>query len=88
VKTIQLTAQVDDNGVLRVQMPDGLRNTTVEATIVFTQTGDRSKLPSPSNTMAEDRTAWTELVYSLSGAWAEDFPSLNNIHEHSTRRFD
>ncbi len=79
MQTIQLTAQVDDEGVLRVQMPDGLRNTTVEATIVFTATDDRSKPLSPSNTMAEDRTAWSEIVYSLAGAWGEDFPSLAEI---------
>jgi hypothetical protein len=79
VQTIQLTAQVDDDGMLWVQMPDGLKNTTVEATIVFTATSDRSKSSSSSNLMAEDRTAWTELVHSLSGAWAEDFPSLTEI---------
>ena len=83
MQTIQLRAQVDDDGVLRVQMPEGLQNTTVEATIVFTATGDRSKSPSSSHLMAEDRISWTELVRSLAGAWAEDFPPLNNIHEHS-----
>jgi hypothetical protein len=70
MKTIQLTGQVDDNGVLRVQMPDGLKNSTVEATIVFT---------SLENSIAVDRTTWAELVNSLSGAWAEDFPSLTEI---------
>ena len=56
MQTIQLTAQVDDDGMLRVQMPEGLKNTTVEATIVFTATSDRpvalierSKSPSSSN---------------------------------------
>ena len=50
MQTIQLTAQVDDDGMLRVQMPEGLKNTTVDAKIVFTATsgalawGDRSKL--------------------------------------------
>ena len=86
MQTIQLTAQVDDDGMLRVQMPEGLKNTTVEATIVFTATSDRpvalidrSKSPSPLNLMAEDRISWTELVHSLAGAWAEDFPSLTEI---------
>ena len=79
MQTIQLTAQVDDDGMLWVQMPDGLKNTTVEATIVFTATSDRSNSPSPSNAMAEDRTAWREIVHSLTGAWAEDFPSLAEI---------
>ena len=79
MQTIQLTAQVDDDGMLWVQMPDSLKNTTVEATIVFTATSDRSNSPSPSNAMAEDRTAWREIVHSLTGAWAEDFPSLAEI---------
>jgi hypothetical protein len=79
MQTIQLTAQVDDDGMLRVQMPEGLKNITVEATIVFIATSDRSKSPSPSNTMAEDRTVWSEIVHSLAGAWAEDFPSLTEI---------
>ena len=87
MQTIQLTAQVDDDGMLRVQIPDGLKNITVEATIVFTATSDRSKSPS-SNIVADDRTVWIEIVHSLAGAWAEDFPSLNNINEHSTRRSD
>ena len=83
MQTIQLTAQVDDDGVLRVQLPDGLKNTTVEATIVFTATSDRSNSSSSSNSMAEDRTAWREIVYSLAGAWAEDFPSLTEIRSAS-----
>jgi hypothetical protein len=65
MQTIQLTVQVDDRGVLRVQMPDGLKNSTVEATIVFT---------SLENSIAVDRITWAELVSSLAGAWAEDFP--------------
>jgi hypothetical protein len=89
VQTIQLTAQVDNDGVLRVQMPEGLQNTTVEATIVFAATNDlsiqddRSKSPSPSNLMAEDRTAWSEIVHALAGAWAEDFPCLEEIRTGS-----
>lgn len=42
MQTIQLTAQVDDEGVLRVQMPDGLKNSTVDATIVFVTTRNNS----------------------------------------------
>jgi hypothetical protein len=79
VQTIQLTAQVDDDGMLWVQMPEGLKNTTVEATIVFIAASDRSKSLSRSHLMAEDRISWTELVHSLAGSWAEDFPSLTEI---------
>ena len=86
MQTIQLTAQVDDDGMLRVQMPEGLKNTTVEATIVFTATSDRpvasierSKSPSSSNIMVDERTVWSEIVHSLAGAWAEDFPALTEI---------
>ena len=85
MQTIQLTAQVDDDGMLRVQMPEGLKNTTVDAKIVFTATsgalawGDRSKSPSPLNLMPDEQTVWSEIVHSLAGAWAEDFPSLTEI---------
>ena len=75
MQTIQLTAQVDDRGVLRVQMPDGLKNSTVEATIVFT---------SLENSVAVDRIAWAEFVGSLAGAWAEDFPSLTEIQTEAS----
>jgi hypothetical protein len=83
MQTIQLTAKVDDRGVLRVQMPDGLKNSTVDATIVFITTENNptdwinksNSLPL-DNLTADDRTSWIELVQSLSGAWAEDFPTL------------
>jgi hypothetical protein len=81
MQTIQLTAQIDAEGVLRVQMPDRLKNKTVEATLVFTTTEsskvselDKSSLPSLA-----DSLSWTELVRSLAGAWSEDFPSLQEI---------
>jgi hypothetical protein len=86
VQTIQLTAQVDADGVLRVRMPDGLKNTTVDATIVFTAAGytsitgiDRSSPSSLADLTTENSMSWTELVRSLSGAWAEDFPDLAEI---------
>ncbi len=86
MQTIQLTTQVDPDGVLRVQLPDGLKNTTIEATIVFTSTEniraarmDKDKVPSLANLTADDRISWMELVQALSGAWAEDFPSLVEI---------
>jgi hypothetical protein len=86
MQTIQLTAKVDDNGVLRVQMPDGLKNSTVDATIVFITTAnnsmdwiDNSNSPSLDNSIADDRVSWSELIQSLSGAWAEDFPALAEI---------
>jgi hypothetical protein len=86
VQTIQLTAQVDADGVLRVRMPEGLKNTTVDATIVFTAAGytlaagiDRSPAPSLADLTTTDSMSWTELVHSLSGAWAEDFPDLAEI---------
>ncbi|MCY7337071.1 MAG: hypothetical protein LH613_12805 [Chamaesiphon sp.] len=86
MQTIQLTAQVDDDGMLRVQMPEDLKNTTVEATIVFTATSDRpvawsdrSKSPSPLNLTPEEQIVWSEIVHSLAGAWSEDFPSLTEI---------
>ncbi len=90
MQTIQLTAQVDGNGVLRVQMPDGLKNSTVDATIVFITTANnsadwmnKSNSPSLGNSTAEDRRSWSELVRSLSGAWAEDFPTLAEIRTES-----
>ena len=90
MQTIQLTAQVDDDGMLRVQMPDGLKNTTVDAPIVLTAASDRpvawidrSKSPSPSNIVADEQTVWSEIVHSLAGAWAEDFPSLTEIRAES-----
>ncbi len=86
MQTIQLTAQVDDRGVLRVQMPDGLKNSTVDATIVFITTENnstdlmnKSNSLSLGNSTADDRTSWIELVQSLSGAWEEDFPTLAKI---------
>jgi hypothetical protein len=30
-----------------------------------------------------DPTPWTELVYSLAGAWREDFPTLEEIRDES-----
>jgi hypothetical protein len=97
MQTIQLIAQVDPDGVLRVQMPEGLNNVTIDATIVFITTGDsalawadKSNLLSPSNSIDDSlserlrqRTSWTELVHSLAGAWAEDFPSLAEIRTKS-----
>jgi hypothetical protein len=89
MQTIQLIAQVDPDGVLRVQMPEGLNNVMLRATLVFTTTGestltwaDKSNLLSPSNSI-DDRTSWTELVHSLAGAWAEYFPSLAEIRTKS-----
>jgi hypothetical protein len=86
VQTIQLTAQVAPNGVLRVQIPDSLKNTTIEATIVFTSTEnipaawmDKDKAQSLANLTEDDRISWTKLVHSLAGSWAEDFPSLVEI---------
>jgi hypothetical protein len=86
VQTIQLTAQVDPDGVLRVQLPDCLKNTTIEATIVFTSTEnipgawmEKNRAPSLSSLTADDRISWIELVHSLAGAWVEDFPSLVEI---------
>jgi hypothetical protein len=86
VQTIQLTAQVDPDGVLRVQLPDDLKNTMIEATIVFTSTENipaawmnRDRAQSLANLTADDRISWAELVHSLAGAWAEDFPSLVEI---------
>lgn len=86
MQTIQLTAQIDENGVLRVQMPDGLKNSTVDATIVFITTAnnstdwiDNSNSPSLDNSIADDRISWSELIDSLSGSWAEDFPDLAEI---------
>lgn len=81
MQTIQLTAQVDSDGVLRLQMPDRLKNTTVEATLVFTITesstiSDLDKSSSPSSA---DSLSWHELVLSLAGSWAEDCPSLQEI---------
>jgi hypothetical protein len=90
MQTIQLTAKVDDRGVLRVQMPDGLKNSTVDATIVFITTENnstdlmnKSNSLSFGNSIAEDQTSWIELVQSLSGAWAEDFPTLAEIRTES-----
>jgi molecular chaperone DnaK (HSP70) len=90
VQTIQLTAQVDADGVLRVRMPEGMKNTTVEATIVFTAAEynssariDRSNPSSLTNLITEDSKSWVELVQSLSGAWTEDFPSLAEIRTGS-----
>jgi hypothetical protein len=90
MQTIQLTAQVDDEGVLRVQMPDGLKNSTVDATIVFVTTRNNSadwmnesNSSSLDNSTTEDRMSWSELVQSLSGAWAEDFPDLTEIRTES-----
>jgi trans-aconitate methyltransferase len=85
VQTIQLTAQVDADGVLRVQMPDRLKNTTVEAMLVFTTTESSkiSELDRSSSPSLEDSVSWAELVRSLAGAWAEDFPSLQEIRTGS-----
>lgn len=90
MQTIQLTAQIDDRGVLRIQMPDRLKNTTIEATIVFTATGDgtvdgmnKSHSASLENSTTDDSISWTELVRSLAGAWTEDFPSLAEIRAES-----
>ncbi len=97
MQTIQLIAQVDPDGVLRVQMPEGLRNVTIDATIVFIATGDntltwadKSNLLSPSNSIDDSlserlrqRISWPELVHSLAGAWAEDFPDLAEIRTKS-----
>lgn len=81
MQTIQLTAQVDADGVLRVQMPDRLKNTTVEATLVFTTT-DSNKISEPDRAaypLLEDPISWTELVHSLAGAWAENaFSSIES----------
>jgi hypothetical protein len=89
MQTIQLIAQVDPDGVLRVQMPEGLKNVTIDATIVFTTTGDntltwadKSNLLSPSNSI-DNRMSWTDLVHSLAGAWAEDFPDLAEVRTKS-----
>jgi len=30
-----------------------------------------------------DLTPWAELVYSLAGAWKEDFPTLEEIRDES-----
>ena len=86
MQTIQLTAQVDDEGVLRVQMPDGLKNSTVDATIVFVTTRNNSanwmnesNSSSLDNLTTDDRRSWIDLVNSLSGAWAEDFPDLAEV---------
>jgi hypothetical protein len=86
VQTIQLTAQVDADGMLRVRMPEELKNTTVEATIVFTAAEysssawvDRSHPSLLTNSITTDLRSWEELVQSLSGAWAEDFPALAEI---------
>jgi hypothetical protein len=69
-----MIAQVDPDGVLRVQMPERLNNVTIDATILFTATedntltwADKSNLLSPSNSI-DDQISWTELVHSLSGA--------------------
>ena len=29
--------------------------------------------------MVDERTVWSEIVHSLAGAWAEDFPTLTEI---------
>jgi Leucine-rich repeat (LRR) protein len=90
VQTIQLTAQIDAEGVLRVQMPDRLKNTTIDATIVFAATGNKmldsmtkSNSPSLENSTATDRMSWQELVHSLAGAWGEDFPAVTEIRTES-----
>ena len=90
MQTIQLTAQVDDEGVLRVQMPDGLKNSTVDATIVFVTTRNNSadwmnesNPPYLDNSNTNNRMSWIDLVNSLSGAWAEDFPDLAEIRTES-----
>ena len=90
MQTIQLTAQVDDEGILRVQMPDGLKNSTVDATIVFVTTRNssadwmnESNSSSLDNSTTDDRRSWIDLVNSLSGAWAEDFPNLAEIRTES-----
>jgi hypothetical protein len=82
VQTIQLIAQIDPDGVLRVQLPDGLKNTIIEATIVFNSTENipaarmnKYRAPSLANLTEDDRISWTELVHSLAGAWSEDFPA-------------
>jgi hypothetical protein len=106
MQTIQLIAQVDPDGVLRVQMPEGLKNVTIDATIVFTTTGDntstwadKSNLLSPSNSINDSlsakadatrterlrqRISWTDLIHSLAGAGAEDFPDLAEIRTKSS----
>jgi hypothetical protein len=90
MQTIQLTAQVDDEGVLRVQMPDELKNSTVDATIVFVTTRNNSadwmnesNSSSLDNSTINNRMSWIDLVNSLSGAWAEDFPDLAEIRTES-----
>ncbi len=90
MQTIQLTAKVDDRGVLRVQMPESLKNSTVDATIVFITTENnpadwvnKSNSRPLDNSTADDQMSWVELVRSLSGAWAEDFPPLAEIRTES-----
>ncbi|MFB8792807.1 MAG: DUF2281 domain-containing protein [Microcoleus sp.] len=36
-----------------------------------------------STDTVDSATPWTELVYSLAGAWAEDFPTLEEIRAES-----
>ena len=36
-----------------------------------------------STDTVDSLTPWTELVYSLAGAWAEDFPTLEEIRTES-----
>ena len=36
-----------------------------------------------STDTVDSLTPWTELVYSLAGAWAEDFPTLEEIRAES-----
>jgi hypothetical protein len=59
-------------------MPDGLKNSNVNATIVFVTTrnslADWMNEPNSSsldNSTTADRMSWSELVHSRSGAWAE-----------------
>jgi len=36
-----------------------------------------------STDTVDSLTSWQELVYSLAGAWAEDFPTLEEIRTES-----
>ena len=81
MQTIQLTAQVDDDGMLRVQMPEGLKNTTVDATIVFTATscavawGDRAKslFPSPEGMYGDREFDSLAIGLGTGEDWEKDY---------------
>ncbi len=40
---------------------------------------DKHLKANPLNKSADDSKNWIELVNALSGAWANDFPTLENI---------